>query len=57
MKFHGLVDENLENIKSRNLRQLVRKVRNYKTFLEENTRYETEFLDVGDGLAVSKKRY
>jgi predicted O-methyltransferase YrrM len=57
MKFHGLVDENLEDIKSRNLRQLVRKVRNYKTFLEENTRYETEFLDVGDGLAVSKKRY
>ena len=56
MKFHGLVNENVEDIESRNVRQLVRKVRNYKEFLEENTDYKTEFLDIGDGLAVSKRK-
>ena len=55
MKFHGLVDKKQEDIKSRNLRQLVRKVKDYKIFLENNKKYETEFLEIGDGLAVSKK--
>ena len=57
MHFHGLVDEDEENIESRNLRQLVRKIKDYITFLQENRRYETEFVDVGDGLAVSKHIY
>lgn len=55
MNFHGLVFEEEEKIESRNLRQLVRKVKDYKVFLEHNTKYHTEFLDVGDGLAVSEK--
>ena len=56
MNFHGLVDKEISEIESRNLRQLVRKVKNYKDFLNYNERYETVFLDIGDGLAVSKKR-
>ena len=56
MNFHGLVDEDPENIKSRNLRQLVRKIKKYKDFLENNDSYDTEFLDIGDGLAVSMKK-
>jgi len=56
MNFHGLVDEDPENIKSRNLRQLVRKIKKYKDFLENNELYDTEFLDIGDGLAVSIKK-
>ena len=55
MNFHGLVDKTPEEIESRNLRQLVRKVREYKDFLVHNSQFETEFLDVGDGIAVSKK--
>ena len=55
MNFHGLVEKNLEEIKSRDLRQLVRKVKDYHTFLENHYAYETEFLDVGDGIAVSHK--
>ncbi len=55
MSFHGLVDKEDSEIESRNLRQLVRKVRNYKEFLKNNKYYETIFLDIGDGLAVSKK--
>lgn len=56
MNFHGLVGKEISEIESRNLRQLVRKVKNYKDFLNNNERYETVFLDIGDGLAVSKKR-
>lgn len=56
MNFHGLVFEDESHIESRNLRQLVRKVKNYKKFLEENTKYRTKFLDVGDGLAISVRK-
>ena len=56
MKFHGLVDTEVEASISRNLRQLVRKIREYKVFLQENDKYETEFLDIGDGMAVSVKK-
>lgn len=54
LNFHGLVDTN-EKI-SRNLRQLVRKINDYKLFLKENKEYETLFYDVGDGISVSRKR-
>ena len=55
MKFHGLVDKDLEEIESKNLRQLVRKIKDYTLFLEENQKYKTEFLDIGDGIAISKR--
>ncbi len=55
MNFHGLVDQNLDEIQSKNLRQMVRKIKNYITFLEDNSRYQTHFLKLGDGLAVSIK--
>lgn len=54
MNFHGLVDKEPSEIESRNLRALLRKVRDYKKFLEENPKYETEFYDIGDGIAVSR---
>jgi predicted O-methyltransferase YrrM len=56
MNFHGLVDKEVEDIKSRNLRQLVKKIKEYRVFLENNKKYETEFLDIGDGMAVSIKK-
>ncbi len=56
MYFHGLVFKDEEEIGSRNLRQLVRKVKNYTLFLEKNNKYDTEFLNIGDGLAISIKK-
>ena len=35
---------------------LVRKIRGYIDYLEHNAAFETEFYDVGDRVAVSKKR-
>lgn len=55
MNFHGLVQKKPEEIESRNLRQLVKKLKDYHTFLEQNEKYETTFLDVGDGIAISYK--
>ena len=56
MKFHGLVDKPITEITSRNVRGLVRKINNYKEFLEKNTKYKTTFFDIGDGIALSIKR-
>ena len=56
LKFHGLVDEDSSEIKSRNLKQLVRKIKDYISFLEKNTKFATEFIDIGDGISVSKKK-
>ena len=56
LSFHGLVDENISNIKSRNVRGLVRKIRRYIDFLKTNDEYETFFYQIGDGISVSKKK-
>ncbi len=56
IKFHGYVDTPLEEIGSRNIRGLVRKIRNYIEFLNSNQEYETKFYDVGDGVSVSKRK-
>lgn len=56
MNFHGLVDKVDAEIESRNLRALVRKIRSYRTFLINNQNYEVEFLNIGDGIAVAKKK-
>ena len=55
LNFHGLVDKDLEEIESKNVRGIVRKIREFKEFLLENNDYETVFYDVGDGISVSEK--
>lgn len=54
LDFHGLTHKDVI-IKSRNLKQLVRKINNYKEFLKENKEFHTEFLDIGDGIGISKR--
>jgi len=55
IKFHGLVEEK-EKIESKNVRQLVDKIEDYKEYLQNNDEFITKFYDVGDGLAVSFRR-
>ena len=55
MYFHGLIFKDNKDIESRNLRQLMRKLKNYHKFLKENKEYNTEFIDLGDGIAITKK--
>lgn len=57
MQFHGYVLKKESEIKSRNLRGLVRKIKEYQKFLEENEEYKTMFYNnIGDGIAVSSKK-
>ncbi len=53
LNFHGYVFKKEEEIKSKNLRALVRKIKDYHKYLEENTKFKTEFYDIGDGISVS----
>lgn len=54
LKFHGLVGH-AEEIESKNLRSMVRKIQNYLEFLRSNQDFTTTFYDIGDGVGVSKK--
>lgn len=53
LDFHGLVKID-EKIESRNVRGIVRKLRNYIEFLENNEEFETKFYSIGDGIGISK---
>ena len=55
MYFHGLVFKDNSEINSRDLRQLIRKIKNYHEFLKDNKEYTTTFIDLGDGIAITKK--
>ncbi len=56
ISFHGYVEKDEEEIKSRNLRALVRKIKAYIEYLKGNKKYDTKFYKKGDGISVSKKR-
>ncbi len=56
MYFHGLVSKDEKEIKSRNLRGIVKKIKEYITFLNKNEEFTTTIYEVGDGIAVSEKK-
>lgn len=55
LAFHGYVKEP-SKIKSKNLRQLVRKINEYIEFLKNNDEFITVFVDIGDGISISKRK-
>ena len=56
MNFHGLTFMEDTSKLSRNLKQLVRKLKNYHEYLKNNIEFSTVFYDIGDGIAVSKRK-
>ena len=56
LNFHGMVHKEESEIKSRNVRALVRKIKDYVKYLRDNTKFKTEFYEVGDGISVSIKK-
>lgn len=52
--FHGLVED--DSNCGKDLRALVRKIKNYNSFLSSNEDFLTTFLRIGDGMAISVKR-
>ena len=55
INLHGFVDMPDYEIKSKNMRSLVRKIKEYIDFLKQNTDYNTEFIEIGDGITISKR--
>ena len=54
MNFHGVsIDD--PNI-SRNLRNMLKKIQNYNYWLTNHPEYDTYFLDLGDGLAITRRK-
>ena len=56
MNFHGYVEKDLSEISSKNIRGLVKKIRKYIQFLQDNVKYKTQFYDLGDGISVTERR-
>ena len=55
INFHGLTNSDKTKM-SKNLRQLITKLEKYITFLKENKEFKTRFFQVGDGIAISRRR-
>ena len=55
LSFHGMVD-NMDSITNRNTRQLVGKIAKYIDFLKNNLEFDTEFISIGDGIGISRRK-
>lgn len=55
LSFHGYVNQE-ERIKSRNLRQMVNKIRKFIDFLNNNEEFIVKYIEVGDTLGVCKRK-
>jgi len=52
--YHGFVSD-IDIVRSRNVKQMVKKVQKYNTWLMKQKNYKTNFLNMDDGLAISIK--
>jgi len=56
MDFHGYVAMNEDEIPSKNIQGIVRKIKDYTYFLENHMLYKTTIYKIGDGVAVTERR-
>lgn len=56
MGFHGYVEMGEEELPSKNIASIVRKIKDYIYFLENNMQYKTIIYKIGDGIAVTERR-
>ncbi len=55
LSFHGLVEDS-DLVKTKNQRGIVNKIKNFISFLDNNEEFATEYILVGDKIAISKRR-
>ena len=55
LSFHGLVEDSSLAV-TRNQRGLVRKIKNFIEFLDNNLEFVTTYVDVGDKISISKRK-
>ncbi|ANZ33228.1 O-methyltransferase [Staphylococcus carnosus] len=52
--YHDFVAD-IDVVRSRNVKQMVKKIQKFNTWLNDNPHFETNFLDIEDGLAIAIK--
>lgn len=55
LNFHGLTHGNHDNL-TRNVKGIVRKLNLYIEFLKNNKEFNTEFIELGDGIGISTRK-
>ena len=55
LSFHGLVEDESLAI-TKNQKGLVKKIKKFIEFLDNNKEYKTEYINVGDKISISKRR-
>ena len=55
LSFHGLVEDS-DLVKTKNQRGIVNKIKNFISFRDNNEEFATEYIPVGDKIAISKRR-
>ena len=55
LSFHGLVEDPLL-VKTKNQRGIVNKIKDFIYFLDNNKEFDTKYVEVGDTIAISKRR-
>ena len=55
LSFHGLVEDS-DLVKTKNQRGIVNKIKDFISFLNNNEEFATEYIPVGDKIAISKRR-
>lgn len=54
--YHGFVSD-IDIVRNRNVKQMVKKVQNYNQWLMNHSDYTTTLINIGDGMAISKKEH
>ncbi len=54
--FHGWVNTKPEDIKTRNLRQLVRKINDFLDYIKNHPGYDFTLLEQGDGIGIIRRK-
>lgn len=55
LDFHGMIFD-IDNIKNRNTKQLVKKIKRFKEWIFDNNEYDVTYYHVGDGICVIRKK-
>ena len=55
LSFHGLVEDS-DLVKTKNQRGIGNKIKDFISFLDNNEEFATEYIPVGDKIAISKRR-
>lgn len=55
LDFHGMIFD-IEHIQNRHTRSLVRKIKAFKDWILNHQDYDSEYLNIGDGLVVIRKK-